>query len=87
MAKSKITVTVDEAVDEQARRLGDSHLSVMVNAALTEHVERMARNAALGDLLDVWDSEFGSVSDDDMRYAAMAFDELDGAVGDRREIA
>ncbi|MFG2441997.1 hypothetical protein ACGFQG_03950 [Nocardia fluminea] len=46
-----------------------------------------ARNAALSDLLDGWDAEFGSVSDDDMRYAAMALDELDGAVGDRRETA
>ncbi|MGW5922661.1 type II toxin-antitoxin system CcdA family antitoxin [Nocardia fluminea] len=46
MAKSRITVTVDEAVVEHARRLGDSHLSAVVNAALAEHVERMARNAA-----------------------------------------
>lgn len=87
MAKSKITVTVDEEVVEQARKLGDSHLSAVVNAALTEHVERMARNAALGALLEGWDDEFGPVSDEDRRYAAAAFDELDGAAGERREIA
>ncbi|MGW4635032.1 type II toxin-antitoxin system CcdA family antitoxin [Nocardia sp. NPDC004415] len=87
MAKSKITVTVDEAVVEQARKLGDSHLSAVVNAALTEHVERMARNAALGELLEGWDAEFGVVSEDDARYAAAAFAELDGAVGEQRDIA
>ncbi|MGW6426473.1 hypothetical protein ACWF82_27690 [Nocardia sp. NPDC055053] len=48
-----------------------------------EQVERMARNAALGELLDGWDSEFGPVSDDDMRYAATVFDEFDRAAGDR----
>ncbi|MFE3444758.1 type II toxin-antitoxin system CcdA family antitoxin [Nocardia sp. NPDC059180] len=86
MAKRKITVTIDEEVVEQARKLGDSHLSAVVNAALAEHVERMARNAALGDLLDGWDDEFGPVSDEDAQYAEDAFAELDGSSG-RREIA
>ncbi|MGY0497349.1 type II toxin-antitoxin system CcdA family antitoxin [Nocardia sp. FBN12] len=84
MAKSKITVTVDQEVVEQARKLGDAHVSAVVNAALTEHVERITHNAALGDLLDGWDDESGPVSDADMRDAAAAFDELDAA-SERRE--
>ncbi len=58
----------------------------MVNDALTAHVRRLARNAALADLLAEWDDRSGPVSDDDMRYAQAAFDELDGVAG-RRDIA
>ncbi|MFD3595422.1 hypothetical protein ACFWU5_22080 [Nocardia sp. NPDC058640] len=79
MAKRKITVTVDEEIVDLARELGDSHLSAVVNAALTEHVDRLARRAALGALIESWDRELGPVSDSDTAYARAAFDELDAA--------
>ncbi|MGW0183239.1 type II toxin-antitoxin system CcdA family antitoxin [Nocardia sp. NPDC003345] len=86
MAKRKITVTIDEEVLEKARELGDAHLSAVVNAALTEHVDRMARRGALQELLDGWERSAGPVDDADARDAAAAFDELEG-IGFGREIA
>ncbi|MFI5718202.1 type II toxin-antitoxin system CcdA family antitoxin [Nocardia sp. NPDC051750] len=86
MAKRKITVTIDEEVLAKARELGDAHLSAVVNAALAEHVDRMARRDALRDLLHGWEQAVGPVGDDDARDAAAAFDELEG-IGFGREIA
>lgn len=86
MAKRKITVTVDEEVLARARELGDAHLSAVVNAALAEHVDRLARRDALGDLLHGWEQAVGPVDDDDAHDAAAAFDELEG-IGFGREIA
>ena len=42
MAKRKITVTVDEELVDLAHAFGEEKLSVVVNAALAEHVERLA---------------------------------------------
>ncbi|MGH2706691.1 MAG: type II toxin-antitoxin system CcdA family antitoxin [Actinomycetota bacterium] len=52
MAKRKITVTVDEDLVELARRLGVETLSGVVNEALAAHLERLARRAALRQLLE-----------------------------------
>jgi Arc/MetJ family transcription regulator len=79
MAKRKITVTVDEEVVAQAQALGATTLSAVVNEALARHVDRLARRAALGDLLESWDRQLGPVSDADLAAARAAFDELDGA--------
>ncbi|MGI5217119.1 type II toxin-antitoxin system CcdA family antitoxin [Nocardia sp. CA-290969] len=86
MAKRKITVTIDEEVLAKARQLGDAHLSAVVNAALAEHVDRLARRDALRDLLEGWERSVGPVGDDDASDAAAAFDELEG-IGFGREIA
>lgn len=84
MAKRKITVTVDAATLEQAQALGVQNLSAVVDDALAVHVERLARLAALADLLESWDNEFGPVSATDRASARAAFDELDGLTNDRR---
>lgn len=79
MGKRKITVTVDEEIVEEARRFGDPQLSTVVNNALADHVEDLARRAALKELLDTWDDEYGHVGPEDAAAAQAAFDELDGA--------
>lgn len=78
MAKRKITVTVDEEIIEEARRLGVDNLSAVVNEALAAHVERAARRAALRELLDTWEEKFGPPSEEDMAEARAAWDEADG---------
>jgi len=78
MAKRKITVTVDEGLVEAAQRLGVESLSAVVNEALAGHVERLAQRAALRQLLDDWEREFGPVPDAAMAEARQAFDDLDG---------
>lgn len=83
MAKRKITVTVDEAIIEEAQRLGVENLSAVVNEALAAHVDRLGRRAALGQLLDDWDRELGPVPEAAMADARAAFDELDGIDGSR----
>ena len=84
MAKRKITVTVDAETLERAHALGVQNLSSVVDDALEIHVERLARRAALRELLDHWDGEAGPVSEADQAAAAAAFDELDGLPADRR---
>lgn len=83
MGKRKVTVTVDESIVEQVRLLGDDNLSALVNAALGAHVERLARRAALGDLLDSWDEQLGPVPTAEADAARAAFDELDGHTSTR----
>jgi Post-segregation antitoxin CcdA len=84
MAKRKITVTVEESTLDQAQALGVRNLSSVVDAALEAHVERLARRAALGDLLDAWDHQLGPVPEPDLAAARAAFDELDGLAEDAR---
>lgn len=84
MAKRKITVTVDATTLEQAQALGVQNLSAVVDEALEIHVEKLARRAALRDLLDEWDHEFGPVPEAARAAARAAFDELDGLSADRR---
>lgn len=84
MAKRKITVTVDAATLEQAQALGVQNLSAVVDEALEIHVERLARRAALRDLLDAWEREAGAVPAADQAAARAAFDELDALAADRR---
>jgi len=79
MAKRKITVTVDEGLVEQAQLLGVESLSAVVNDALGAHVERLARQAALRQMLDAWDAELGPVSESAAAAARSAFDKLDDA--------
>jgi post-segregation antitoxin (ccd killing protein) len=78
MAKRKITVTVDAATVERAQALGVQNLSAVVDAALEIHVERLARQAALRDLLESWDRAAGPVPEAEQAAARAAFDELDG---------
>lgn len=75
MAKRKITVTVDEELVELVHQLGQQKLSTVVNAALTDHLERMGRLASLGELLDGWEAEAGPTSAESQADAAAAFDE------------
>ncbi|MEO7195197.1 MAG: type II toxin-antitoxin system CcdA family antitoxin [Pseudonocardiaceae bacterium] len=77
MAKHTITVTVDEGLVEQAHLLGLESLSAVVNQALAAHIERGARRAALRQLLDGWEREFGPVSGEAAAQARAVFDELD----------
>lgn len=84
MAKRKITVTVDAATLDQAQALGVQNLSAVVDEALEIHIERLARQAALRDLLDVWDRAVGPVSEAEQAAARAAFDELDGLTAARR---
>lgn len=83
MAKRKITVTVDEGLVEQAHLLGVASLSAVVNEALAAHVERLARRAALRQLLDNWERELGPVSEAAAAEARAVFDELDGTAEGR----
>lgn len=83
MAKRKITVTVDEELVAQAHLLGVESLSAVVNQALAAHVERLARRAALRQLLDNWERELGPVSDVAAAEARATFDELDGTAEGR----
>lgn len=84
MVKRKITVTVDSETLAQAHALGVDNLSAVVDAALSVHIERLARQAALRELLDSWDREQGPVSEADRAAARAAFDELDALPADRR---
>lgn len=77
MAKRKVTVTVDEELVEAVSSFGDSSLSAVVNAALVREIDRRARRAALGRLLDEWESKFGPVPDSDATVAAAAFDDAE----------
>lgn len=81
MAKRKITVTVDEELVSLAHTLGEETLSAVVNTALAEHVERLARLATLRDLLDRWDAQAGPVSPEVQADAAAAFDEAGDSLG------
>ncbi|MFY9807195.1 MAG: type II toxin-antitoxin system CcdA family antitoxin [Pseudonocardiaceae bacterium] len=84
MVKRKITVTVDAAILGRAQSLGVQNLSAVVEEALEIHVERLARQAALRELLDSWDREAGPVSESEQAAARAAFDELDGLTDGRR---
>jgi post-segregation antitoxin (ccd killing protein) len=87
MAKRKITVTVDAATLEQAQALGVRNLSAVVDEALEIHVRRLARRAALQDLLDEWEREAGPVPEADRVAARAAFDELDDVTTEGRRTA
>jgi post-segregation antitoxin (ccd killing protein) len=82
MAKRKISVTVDEELVEFAERSG-TPVSALVNEALVEHLDRLARHAALGELLARWDAAAGPVDEADLADAAAAFAEADGTLGRR----
>ncbi len=84
MVKRKITVTVDAETLEQAQALGVQNLSAVVDEALDIHVRRLARQAALRELLDGWDREAGPVPEADLVAARAAFDELDGLTDGRQ---
>jgi post-segregation antitoxin (ccd killing protein) len=84
MAKRKVTVTVNAATLEQAQALGVHNLSAVISEALEIHVERLARQAALRELLDTWDRENGLVPESEQVAAWAAFDELDGLTDGRR---
>ena len=86
MAKRKITVTVDSGILEQAQALGVQNLSAVVDEALEIHVQRLARQAALRELLDRWDLELGPVPEVDRDEARAAFDELDSLTDRRRSM-
>lgn len=83
MAKRKITVTVDEDVVEQVKLLGAESLSGVVNDALGIHIDRLARHAALRELLESWEEQLGPVPEAAATAARGAFDELDGLAGGR----
>jgi hypothetical protein len=77
MAKRKITVTVDEELVDLAHEFGEEKLSAVVNAALSEHIERLGRLATLRRLLDQWEAQAGPVSAEVRADAAAAFDEAE----------
>lgn len=60
-----------------ARPWSEEELSVVVNTALAEHMERLDRLATLRQLLDRWEAQAGPVRPDVRAYAAAAFDEAD----------
>ena len=78
MAKRKITVTIDDYLVDQLRRLPGDSVSAVVNQALSEHVERLARREALSRMIDDWERELGPTSPESQASAKAAFDELDG---------
>jgi hypothetical protein len=77
MAKRKVTVTVDEELVELVQELGAESLSSVVNAALAAEVDRMARAAAHGPMLQEWDEAIGPVDAAAAETARTAFDDLD----------
>lgn len=77
-------MTVDAATLEQAQSLGVQNLSAVVDEALEIHVQRLARQAALRELLDTWDRAGGPVPESEQAAARAAFDELDGLTDGRR---
>ncbi|RZS45129.1 post-segregation antitoxin CcdA [Herbihabitans rhizosphaerae] len=83
MAKRKITVTVDEELVDQARELGETHLSAVVNKALADHLDHLARLDAMRQMLDEWDAKFGPVPEEELASARATLDELDGVASDR----
>jgi hypothetical protein len=62
---------------ELVQQLGAESLSSVVNVALAAEVDRMARAAALGRLLEEWDEAFGPIDDAAAEDARVAFDDLD----------
>jgi post-segregation antitoxin (ccd killing protein) len=82
MVKRKISVTVDEELLELANESGTA-VSTLVNAALGEHLDRLARRAALGELLQRWESALGPVDEQERADAQAAFAEVDGVVDQR----
>lgn len=84
MAKRKVTVTVDAATVAQAQSLGVENLSAVIDEALRIHVDRLARRAALREMLDGWDRVAGPPSEADRAAARAAFDELDALPEERR---
>ena len=84
MAKRKISVTVDEELMELAAATG-TPVSTLVNDALAEHLDRLARHAALGDLLAAWDRDLGPITVDERERDDIrrAFAEADGVLEDR----
>lgn len=82
MAKRKISVTVDEELVALAAQTG-TPVSTLVNDALAEHLDRLQRRAALGELLGRWDDELGPIDDADRPAVQAAFAEADGALDHR----
>ena len=82
MAKKKISVTFDEELLELANDSG-TPVSTLVNAALAEHLDRLARRAALGDLLERWDSLLGPIDERERADIQASFAEADGDLDQR----
>lgn len=82
MAKKKVSVTIDEELLELANDSG-TPVSVLVNTALGEHLDRLARRAALADLLERWDSLFGPIDESERGDIQAAFAEADGDLDQR----
>lgn len=82
MAKKKISVTIDEELFELANDSG-TPVSTLVNAALAEHLDRLARHAALGDLLERWDSLLGPIDERERADIRESFAEADGDLDQR----
>lgn len=82
MAKKKVSVTIDEELLELAN-LSGTPVSVLVNTALGEHLDRLARQAALADLLQRWDSLLGPIDESERADIRAAFAEADGDLDQR----
>ncbi len=78
MAQHEITAMVNEEIVEEARLLGIEDIATVVNAALKEHVERLAHLAALDEWLDEMEEKHGPPSEEAMAWARAAWDEADG---------
>lgn len=82
MAKKKISVTIDEELLELANDSG-TPVSTLVNVALAEHLDRLARRAALGDLLERWDALLGPIDGRERADIRASFAEADGDLDQR----
>lgn len=82
MAKRKISVTIDEELLDLASDTG-TPVSVLVNTALGEHLDRLARHAALGELLAQWEATMGPVDEADRDDVRAAFAQADGDLDQR----
>ncbi len=82
MPKKKISVTLDEELVELAAATG-TPVSTLINSALAEHLDRLARRASLGELLRHWDEVLGPVDETERDEVRSAFAEADGILDKR----
>jgi len=65
MATSKISITLDADVLDQARKRSQGNLSAYVNEAL----RRRVKNELLDEALHDWEREFGAITDEELAEA------------------
>lgn len=65
MAKTRVTVTLDEKTAAAARELskGEESLSAWVAAAIADKIARESRLEALREAIEEYEAEFGEITD------------------------